>query len=156
MVRSDIAASDARKVPLRPRRGSVAWYLDVPVAVNYLSTWLSECTHTVELAQASFLAKLEGRYAETVIFDRASAAREVNRGFYLGRFRIQRILQELQRNSRKRDNCRRRLDLGDHLGGQGQYSSRGSIGDSMFGANGRVSGHDVVIGLAGAPSAFVV
>ena len=101
-----MAAREARKVPLRPRRGSVAWYLDVPVPVNGLSTALSVHVHTVELAQASFLAKLEGRYAEAVIFDRASAARKVDRSFNLGRFRVQRILQQLQHNSGEGDDCR--------------------------------------------------
>jgi hypothetical protein len=34
MVMRDMAASEARKVPLRPSSASLAWYLDVPEPVN--------------------------------------------------------------------------------------------------------------------------
>jgi hypothetical protein len=37
---------------------------------------------------------------------------------------------------------------------QGQYALGRGIGDSMVGANWGVSGHDVVLGLVGAPSLF--
>jgi hypothetical protein len=57
-VKRDIAASEARKVPLRPSRASWAWHLDVPEPVNvYIEDLLF--SHTVEFPQAAFFPELE-------------------------------------------------------------------------------------------------